>query len=46
MNGKDVKEVVTLLKEKEIIPPTGSEIDKEIQIYEEKKKEKKKCSML
>ncbi len=24
VNGKDVKEVVTLLKEKEIIPPTGS----------------------
>jgi hypothetical protein len=42
VNGKDVKEVVTLLKEKEIIPPTGSEIDKEIQIYEEKKERKEK----
>lgn len=42
VNGKDVKEVVTLLKEKEIIPPTGNEIDKEIQIYEGKKERKEK----
>lgn len=42
VNGKDIKEVVTLLKEKEIIPPTGNEIDKEIQIYEGKKERKEK----
>ena len=40
--GKDIKEVVTLLKEKEIIPPTGNELDKEIQIYEGKKERKEK----
>lgn len=34
--GKDIKEVVTLLKEKEIIPLAGSEIEKQIQIYEDK----------
>lgn len=42
VNGKDVKEVVALLKEKEIISPTGNEIDKEIQIYEGKKERKSK----
>lgn len=42
VNGKDVKEVVALLKEKEIISPTGNEIDKEIQIYEGKKERKEK----
>lgn len=34
--GKDIKEVVTLLKEKEIIPPNGSEIEEQIQLYEDK----------
>lgn len=42
VNGKYVKEVVALLKEKEIISPTGNEIDKEIQIYEGKKERKSK----
>ena len=42
VNGKDVKEVVSMLKEKEIISPTGNEIDKEIQIYEGKKERKSK----
>lgn len=42
VNGKAVKEVVALLKEKEIISPTGNEIDKEIQIYEGKKERKSK----